>query len=127
MNNHSTPKTWGGGTFDIVSPTFKNVGGRVPPSPRICAHASMIIQELADTVDEDDVDCVFLPQVCDKNEMCETWFAGTNVSLKTSFSAADISTFKQDFVTSFSYAGETFLQTPGLQYLSIIGKRQHIL
>ena len=26
-------KMWGGGTFDIVSPTLQNVGGRVPLSP----------------------------------------------------------------------------------------------
>ena len=31
----------GGGTFDIVSPTFKIVGGRVPPSPGISAHAQL--------------------------------------------------------------------------------------
>ena len=30
---HPTPKTWGGGTFDIVSPTWKNVGGTRPPRP----------------------------------------------------------------------------------------------
>ena len=44
MNNHPTPKTWG--TFDIVSPTFKNVGGHVPlspPPPRICAHGITIM------------------------------------------------------------------------------------
>ena len=33
--NRPTTKTWGGGAFDIVSPTFKIVGGggggRVPP------------------------------------------------------------------------------------------------
>ena len=45
INNHPTQKKGGGGTFDIVSPIFKKVGGTglpatpPPPPPRICAHA----------------------------------------------------------------------------------------
>ena len=45
INNHPTQNSGGGGgTFDIMSPTFKIVGwGTCPsaPPPRICAHASM--------------------------------------------------------------------------------------
>ncbi|XP_054758721.2 uncharacterized protein LOC129264802 [Lytechinus pictus] len=44
--------------------------------------------------------------VCDKNEMCATWIAGTNVSLKLSFSAADINSFKADFVNAKTFAGD---------------------
>ena len=42
--NRPTTKTWGGGTFDIVSPTCKIVGGQDPPRPprdfRPCSRAA---------------------------------------------------------------------------------------
>ena len=49
MNTHPTPKTWGGGgTFDIVSPTFKNVGDASPypppPDLRPCLLTLLIAQ-----------------------------------------------------------------------------------
>ncbi|XP_071499141.1 uncharacterized protein [Diadema antillarum] len=48
---------------------------------------------------------VYIIKVCDKNDMCSSWIAGTNVTVKESFSASDITNFKANYVSALSFAG----------------------